>query len=107
MRFYRKDLDDYDSGPEFLMFASHLPYYQGAVRALFEAQEYSADMAAGSDEHAGQSPYGSPGQSMTMAEALAKGRGDELGVLDALNQENMNSPFGALFEREVVQITPH
>lgn len=97
------DLDDYTSGPEFLMFASRLPYYEGAVKAIFQAGMNKADMPAGV-EYAGQSPNDpySPGQSMTMAEALARTQGNEMGVLDALNNEGMNSTFGALFEREVV-----
>ncbi|MET7739620.1 hypothetical protein [Streptomyces sp. NPDC005385] len=93
-------MDDYASGPEFLMFASHLPYYDGAVKAIFMAEVNKADQAAGSD-YAGQSPNAP--QTMSMAQALAQSQGDDMGVLDALNQDDINSGLGPLFEREVVQ----
>lgn len=40
------------------------------------------------------------GDTMSMTEALARTRGSELDVLQALNREAESSPLGALFEYE-------
>lgn len=40
------------------------------------------------------------GQSMSMAEALAKSKGTDMDVLQTLNREAEASPLGALFEYE-------
>jgi hypothetical protein len=101
MRFYRKDVDDYSSGPEFLLFASRLYRYQGAVRGVFEdearemQEAYQQDYPSTAYE---PSPYSS-GQSMSMAEALSN-IGQNNAALEALNRESVLSASGPLFEIE-------
>lgn len=41
-----------------------------------------------------------PGQSMSMSEALARSKGDDLAVMESLNKDSMNAGLGSLFEYE-------
>jgi hypothetical protein len=85
-------------GPRFLCLANQLPRYDGAVRRRmeYEAQQNEETGARAQTE---DSQF-APGQSMSMSEALARSKGDEVAVLNSLNRESKNSALGALFEYE-------
>lgn len=88
-------------GPKFCRLSSQLPRYDGAVRRRMESE--MADEGTG-DSHVRyelDNVNVNTGQTMTMKEAVARGKGDSDGVLHALNQEHSRSQFGALFEYEV------
>jgi hypothetical protein len=42
----------------------------------------------------------SPGETMSMGEALARSQGSELGVLNSLSNDSRNAGLGDLFEYE-------
>lgn len=41
-----------------------------------------------------------PGQSMSMSEALARSKGDDMAVMQSLNRDSKNAGLGDLFEYE-------
>ncbi len=41
-----------------------------------------------------------PGQTMSMSEALARSKGDEMSILDSLSRDSNNAGLGDLFEYE-------
>lgn len=85
-------------GPRFLRLANQLPRYEGAVRRRME-YETQQDEETGGRVQTEDSQF-TPGQSMSMGEALARTKGDEMAVLNSLNRDSENSPFGSLFEYE-------
>lgn len=85
------------TGPKFLRLAQQLPRYDGAVRRRIEMEqmEKQQDQTYEVDETGF-----TRGESMSMTEALARTKGSDQDVLNALNREAANSPLGALFEYE-------
>lgn len=86
------------SGPRLVRLASQLPRYQGAVRSRLEYEVQNMQQPAGTSE---EDSRFTPGESMSMGEALARSKGDEMAVLDSLSRESSSSGLGDLFEYEV------
>lgn len=67
-------------------------------------QEFNQQQEEGSGGYAQSDPDGrfEAGQSMSMSEALSRSKGTsgDMAVLESLNRDSQNSPFGALFEYE-------
>lgn len=86
-------------GPRFLRLANQLPLYEGAVRQKMtvEAQKQQISESGGSPASEGEF---TPGQTMSMSQALAQSRGDDMAVLNSLNRDGAGSVHGDLFEYE-------
>jgi len=93
------ELEPQLDGPRFIRLASQLPRYQGAVRNRLE---YEAQKSEGSGVSTAQSEPSefTPGQTMSMGEALARSKGSDIGVLNALSQDSKSAGLGDLFEYE-------
>lgn len=91
------------TGVRFIRLSSQLPRYDGAVRRRLE-QEYNEQQVEASSGQPQDDPDGrfEAGQSMSMSEALARSKGSntDMSVLESLNRDSQNSPFGSLFEYE-------
>lgn len=84
-------------GPRFLRLATELPRYQGAVRNRLEYEvQHQEDSVTSSPD----ADNFRAGESMSMGEALARAKGNDMAVLDSLNRDSQNSALGALFEYE-------
>lgn len=83
-------------GPKFIRLATQLLLYDGAVRRRVEMDQDAESNPVYESE---DSDF-TPGQTMSMDEALARSQGDDNATLHALNRENANSAFGPLFEYE-------
>lgn len=91
------------TGVRFVRLATQLPRYDGAVRRRLE-QEFNQEQVDVSGGYSQDDPDGrfEAGQSMSMSEALSRSKGNDgdMAVLDSLNRDSQNSPFGSLFEYE-------
>lgn len=84
-------------GPRLLRLASQLPRYQGAVRNRLE---YEASLDQRAVEVREGDPVFEPGQTMSMSEAVARSKGDDIAVLNSLSNDSRNAGLGDLFEYE-------
>lgn len=106
LTFYRVfDIEDEPKldGPRLLRLASQLPRYAGAVRSRLEYEMQSDQKEAAMREEGlsiRQQQQFEPGQTMSMAEAVARSRGDEMAVLNSLSKDSQNAGMGDLFEYE-------
>lgn len=100
--FYRiYDIHD-DSrldGPRFLRLANQLILYEGALRQKLTIEAQEQVNPSGPTSTTNDSGF-TPGQSMSMSEALARSSGDDMAVLDSLSRDGKNSGLGDLFEYE-------
>lgn len=84
-------------GPRLLRLAAQLPRYQGAVRNRLE---YEASLDQKAVEVREGDPTFAPGETMSMSEALARSKGDDMAVLNSLSNDSRNAGLGDLFEYE-------
>lgn len=89
--------DDNLDGPRFVRLASQLPNYDGAVRRRLE-REIQQD-SEGSGVTASADEF-SPGQTMSMNEALSRSKGGDMAVLESLSRDSVKDGLGDLFEYE-------
>lgn len=87
--------DERLDGPRFLRLSTQLILYEGAVRRKLTIDNEDVDV----DVTTQDSGF-APGQSMSMNEALARSKGDDMAVLESLNRDSGNAGLGDLFEYE-------
>lgn len=93
--YHHTSWDEFD-GPKFIRLCNRLPLYDGALRRRLEIQMRE-------EEETGKRPMSKHEypDKMSMKEALARSRGDDeshMATLNAINEDNKRSSFGALFE---------
>jgi hypothetical protein len=76
-----------------------LPLYEGALRRRLEIELNEKNDNGGTAPTQDDSGY-TPGQTMSMAEALSSSSGDDTAKLMALNSESSKSLLGPMFEYE-------
>lgn len=88
------------TGVRFIRLATQVPRYDGAVRRRMEVEASEGNPEA-SGQYNGDDTF-TPGQSMSMSEALARSKGGDgdMAVLQSLNRDSENSALGSLFEYE-------
>jgi hypothetical protein len=86
-------------GPRFLRLANQLPLYEGAVRQKMTTEVQQQQMSESGESNASEGGF-TPGQTMSMGEALARSQGNEMAVLDSLSKDSSNAGLGDLFEYE-------
>jgi hypothetical protein len=93
--------DDRLDGPRFLRLTNQLVMYEGALRRKLTVDVQETEGSGGNTSTATTNDSGfTPGQTMSMSEALARSKGDEMAVLESLSRDSQSAGLGDLFEYE-------
>lgn len=84
-------------GPQFLRLAAKLPFYEGALRKKLQMEAEEKDPEKDREYEDETMP-----KTMSMTEALARGKGNHTQVLHALNEDSHRAHAGALFDYSTV-----
>lgn len=99
-RIYDIEEDPRLDGPRFLRLTAQLIYYEGAVRRKLTIDTQNHEQSDGITQHTQDDSSFTPGQTMSMSEALARSQGDEMAVLESLSRDGASAGLGDLFEYE-------
>ena len=91
--------DERLDGPRYLRLAKQLVLYEGAVRRKMTI-DHQDELGSGEVTYTSEDGDFAPGQTMSMGEALARSKGDDMAVLESLSKDSNNAGLGDLFEYE-------